>query len=153
MLLMDKLTYFNIRVYGLLMNNREEVLLTDEYCLGQYMTKFPGGGLELGEGLIDGLKREFMEELNIPIQDIRHFYTTDFFQLSAYRQGGQLISVYYIVKSDHSDIIPTVSEANENLPEKEGSQVFRWKAIKDLTEAQLTWPVDKHVVNLLKDIK
>jgi len=28
-------------------------------------SKFPGGGLEYGEGLIEGLKREFVEECNV----------------------------------------------------------------------------------------
>lgn len=150
---MNELTYFNLRVYGLLLNDNNQVLLADEYCLGQYMTKFPGGGLELGEGLIDGLKREFMEELNIGIEHIQHFYTTDFFQVSAFRPGGQLISVYYVVKSKSASDISVVKEPFENLKEVEDTQVFRWVSIEDLSEEQLTWPVDKHVVNLLKDIK
>jgi hypothetical protein len=48
---MDNSAKFNIRVYGLLINKQQEVLVTDEYRIGMYMTKFPGGGLEYGEGL------------------------------------------------------------------------------------------------------
>ena len=72
---------FIIRVYGLVINPQNEVLLTDEYRYETNMTKFPGGGLHYGEGLIDCLKREFREECNgQEIENIRHFYTTDFFQ-------------------------------------------------------------------------
>lgn len=70
---------FNIRVYGLLLNDNSELLVADEFEFGMKFTKFPGGGLELGEGLIDGLKREWMEELGQEIEVVEHFYTTDFF--------------------------------------------------------------------------
>ena len=57
-----EISQFNIRVYGILINERNEVLLTDEYRFGTEITKFPGGGLEFGEGTIDCIKREMMEE-------------------------------------------------------------------------------------------
>ncbi|GAJ02545.1 unnamed protein product, partial [marine sediment metagenome] len=50
--------HFVVRVYGLIINDKKEVLLTDEYQLGMKMTKFPGGGLEFGEGPVDCIKRE-----------------------------------------------------------------------------------------------
>jgi hypothetical protein len=36
---------FNIRVYGLLINDEQQNLLSDEYRSGFAFTKFPGGGL------------------------------------------------------------------------------------------------------------
>ena len=44
---------FNIRVYGILINDAKQVLVSDEYIRGTYITKFPGGGLEFGEGTRD----------------------------------------------------------------------------------------------------
>ena len=70
---------FNVRVYGLLINECNEVLISDEQEYGMRFTKFPGGGLELGEGLTDGLKREFVEECQVEVEVLSHFYTTDFF--------------------------------------------------------------------------
>src|ERR1700679_2252025 len=87
---------FNVRVYGLLINERNELLISDEQEYGMQFTKFPGGGLEYGEGLPDGLKREFMEECNAEIEVLEHFYTTDFFVKSAFNDS-QIISVYYKV--------------------------------------------------------
>src|ERR1700753_98981 len=89
---------FNVRVYGLLINDDDEVLISDEQEYGMRFTKFPGGGLELGESLIDGLKREFLEECNADVEIIKHFYTTDFFVKSAFN-NSQVISVYYLVKN------------------------------------------------------
>lgn len=71
---------FIIRVYGILINENKEVLLSDEYYKGVKITKFPGGGLNYGEGTIDCLKREALEEFGQPIEVIEHFYTTDFFK-------------------------------------------------------------------------
>jgi ADP-ribose pyrophosphatase YjhB (NUDIX family) len=72
-----------VRVYGLLIDEQEQVLVSDEYIRGNYYTKFPGGGLEFGEGLREGLTREFQEEMQLNIEVLDHLYTTDFFQRSA----------------------------------------------------------------------
>ena len=69
---------FNIRVYGLLIEDGK-VLVSDELIKGKGITKFPGGGLEFGEGTIEALKREFREELDTEIHIRRHYYTTDFY--------------------------------------------------------------------------
>ena len=75
--------HFNIRVYGVLVNEQKQVLVADEYIRGGYYTKFPGGGLEFGEGTRDCLKREFMEEMNLSVSVDDHIYTTDYFQCQA----------------------------------------------------------------------
>src|SRR5207248_4907723 len=37
---------FNVRVYGILIGENRQVLVSDEYIRGGYYTKFPGGGLD-----------------------------------------------------------------------------------------------------------
>ena len=54
----ENIRNFVVRVYGLIINDKKEVLLTDEYQQGMKMTKFPGGGLEFGEGPVDCIKRQ-----------------------------------------------------------------------------------------------
>lgn len=140
---------FNVRVYGLLISEQNEVLISDEQEYGMRFTKFPGGGLELGEGLADGLKREFMEECFTEIDILSHFYTTDFYVKSAFNDS-QIISVYYVVKN--------VTPLNLNFKLKpfdfdsEGDvlQVFRWVPLNKLNEEDVTFPIDRHVVKLLK---
>jgi len=94
---MNHFGQFIIRVYGIILNEKNEVLLTDEFQLGMKMTKFPGGGLNYGEGTVDCLRREFREECNEQeLKNIRHFYTTDFFQEALFYEHHQLISIYYL---------------------------------------------------------
>src|SRR4026208_1617416 len=90
---------FNIRVYGILINSEKQVLVSDEFIRGNYYTKFPGGGLELGEGTRDCLKREFIEEMNLDVEVGDHLYTTDYYQQSAFNPAHQIISIYYFVKA------------------------------------------------------
>lgn len=142
---------FNIRVYGLLINEKKQVLISDEEEKGLRYIKFPGGGLEFGEGLIDGLKREFIEECNLNIEIESHFYTTDFFVASAFG-GGQLIAVYFLVKPI-GELLFKISTCEYDFDNQfgESKQCFRFVAINELSENALTFPVDKHVVNLLKN--
>lgn len=142
---------FNIRVYGLLFNKMHQVLLTDEYRLNIYMTKFPGGGLKPGEGTIDCLKRECKEELGQEPVHIKHFYTTDFYQPTSYLdRQQQLISIYYTGLLQEPFAFSTTRKAF-NFPEIEGMQSFRWADIMKLKEHDLTMPIDKIVLKHLKN--
>src|ERR1041385_3378794 len=87
---------YNIRVYALIIHEGR-ILITDEMRGGTRMTKFPGGGLEWGEGIADCLHRECEEEMHQVPVSWEHFYTTDFFVASAFRAEDQLISIYYKV--------------------------------------------------------
>lgn len=140
--------YFNVRVYGLLINDQNEVLISDEQEYGMRFTKFPGGGLELGEGLADGLKREFLEECNCEVEIIKHFYTTDFFVRSAFNDS-QVISVYYLVKnaSPLNLIFKTVVFDFDG--EGDILQSFRWVKLADLGSEDFLFPTDQHVAKLL----
>jgi 8-oxo-dGTP diphosphatase len=140
---------FNIRVYGFLMDEGK-VLVTDEFRLGIYMTKFPGGGLQFGEGTIDCLKREFMEELNIEIEVLSHYYTTDFFQPTTLLPSNmQLFNVYYLVSTAKPYRFSTTTVKND-IPPVDGAQSFRWVKISELHEEDFTFPIDKFIVAKLK---
>lgn len=136
---------FNIRVYGLLVDDGK-VLITDEFRLGIYMTKFPGGGLQFGEGTIDCLKREFMEELNLPVEIVRHFYTTDFYQPTTLLPSEmQLFNVYYLVTGKKPFTFP-VTDISNDIPPVDGAQCFRWIFLNDLNPEHFTFPIDQFLV-------
>lgn len=143
---------FVIRVYGIVINDANEVLLSDEYVMGMRMTKFPGGGLNYGEGPIDCIKREAIEEFGQPVEILEHFYTTDFFQETMFFKGYQLLCIYYKIK--FTDKVKfKISEIPFDFEDaKEGSQSFRWVKIDALTTEMITFPIDKIVVEKLQDI-
>jgi 8-oxo-dGTP diphosphatase len=147
---------FNIRVYGLLINDQNELLVSDELIRGAKITKFPGGGLEIGEGTRDCLVREFLEEMDLKIEVEDHFYTTDFYQKSAFNPDHQIISIYYKVKALESlkvdlkkkpfDFDAAALSQYETTGETE---VFRFIKLVEFTEDAVTLPIDKIVVKML----
>ena len=139
---------FNIRVYGLLLNTNDEILIVCESYKGLLITKFPGGGLEFGEGLKECLVREFKEELDLEIKIVSHFYTTDFFVESIFNHDNQIISVYFIVETDTMILDRFREQLKDSI--ENGELQFRWMAINKITEDDFTLPIDKHVVCLLK---
>jgi 8-oxo-dGTP diphosphatase len=142
---------FNIRVYGLFIHEGR-ILVTDEYRMGQYLTKFPGGGMHYGEGTIDCLKRECHEELGQKLHDISHFYTTDIFQPTfILPETEQLLSIYYTAKLAHPEGIDEAMLPFDFPVVTEGAQRFRWIRLNQLEAAHVTLPLDKHVVKLLKE--
>lgn len=145
---------FNIRVYGVLINDKKQVLVSDEYMFGTFITKFCGGGLEFGEGTKDCLVREFMEEMRLPVTVKEHIYTTDYFQQSAFNKNHQIISIYYRVVADHIPYLPCQSQplvyAKEETTPGAELQKFRFVAWDDFSSERLTLPIDKIVADLIK---
>jgi 8-oxo-dGTP diphosphatase len=148
---------FNIRVYGILINEAKQVLVSDEFIRGDYYTKFPGGGLEFGEGTRDCLKRELKEELGIESEIGEHIYTTDYFQISAFNPAHQIISIYYYAKALEPIPVPLrikqfdFDEQQLNVYKQTG-QVESLRLIDHnvFSAASVTLPIDKIVAEIIK---
>lgn len=140
---------FMIWVYALIIHS-DFILVCDENYDGVLMTKFPGGGVEYGEGIKEALYREIDEELQAEITKASHFYTTDFFQASAFHPNTQLISIYYFVTLKNASAIPAEVSILPNYPENKRRSNFRWVPLHQLSPDRFTFPIDKHVVQLLK---
>jgi len=138
---------YNLRVYGILINEKKQVLLSHERKGKLMFTKFPGGGHELGEGLQDCLLREFQEELQLDVKITSHFYTTDFYQASVFNDNDQLISFYYKVETPNAESI--VNGAKNQDDQSDNFDYFFWKDMNELTSDDVTFPIDKKVVDLL----
>src|SRR4051812_34653892 len=145
---------FNVRVYGILIGENKQVLVSDEYIRGEYVTKFPGGGLDFGEGTRDCLKREFKEEMDLDVRIGDHLYTTDSFQLSTFSQR-QLISIYYYAHALEPIKVPLRQKPfdfdEQQLAvykETAKTETFRFINWNDFSEASVTWPLDKVVAKM-----
>lgn len=150
--------HFNLRVYGILINDKKQVLVSDELIRGSYITKFPGGGLEFGEGTRDCLKREFVEEMNLNVSVDKHIYTTDFYQLSAFNPEHQIISIYYFATALEEIKVPLRSrpfdfdEAQLKVYEAtRETETFRFIDWNDFSAESVTLPIDKIVATLVKE--
>lgn len=149
---------FNLRVYGVLINEMKQVLVSDEFIRGNYYTKFPGGGLEFGEGTRDCLKREFKEEMNLDVEITEHIYTTDYFQVSVFNPNHQIISIYYYVKA-LEEIKPPLRNKEFDFDENQlkiydatgETETFRFIDWENFSADRVTLPIDKIVAGLVKE--
>ena len=144
-----EIKHFNVRVYALIIKE-EHILLSDEYVHDMKMTKFPGGGLYFGEGPADCLKREAIEEFGQEIEIIEHFYTTHFFQEALFLEGQQLISIYYLARFPEDPRFKISELPFDFQAMVNESQSFRWARISDISEDDLSFPVDKLVLKMIK---
>ncbi|MEO8583083.1 MAG: NUDIX domain-containing protein [Flavitalea sp.] len=149
---------FNLRVYGILVNDEKQILVSDEYIRGGYYTKFPGGGLEFGEGTRDCLKREFKEEMDLDILVTEHLYTTDFFQMSAFNPEHQIISIYYYVKAlepikcaIRTELFDFDEQQLSTYTKTGETETFRYINWNNFDASSVTLPIDKVVAEMVKN--
>jgi 8-oxo-dGTP diphosphatase len=150
----------SVRVYGILLGEDRKVLVSDEFIRGNYYTKFPGGGLEFGEGTRDCLKREFKEEMDLEVKIGDHIYTTDFYQMSAFHPADQILSIYYFAEALEPIRAPlreTPFAFDERemkvYEEKKETETFRFIDWDLFSEESVSLPIDKVVAGLLKKMK
>lgn len=140
---------FNVRVYGLYVD-QGRILVTDEIRMGIQMTKFPGGGVQFGEGLAQALKREWQEELQVDIEVGEIFYVNPFLQISAFNAAEEVIGLYFWVELLGPLDVPFRERPLDFPSDENDQQVFRWIPIKQLQSADFTFPIDQSIVPKLQ---
>ena len=90
------------RARAIIINSNNEVLMC--YSNGLQHYEFPGGHLEKGESLEDGLKREIKEEtgISIDVKGIKEFHAIKYYCKNYHNSGkNRLVEIfYYIVYCD-----------------------------------------------------
>lgn len=132
---------FIVRVYGIIHHRWEEILIAEEFHFNTFMRKFPGGGLEFGEGPAECLFREITEELNLemPVGDLLH--TTRVFIQSAFNPDHQVLGIYYLVEA--TDEALTRFRSRYDRPSLNGQEQFRWVRPEDISADDFTFPADQ----------
>ena len=139
---------FTQRTYGILINKKQEVLISDEFRFGRYFRKFPGGGVEKGEGILDALKREFKEELSLEIDSHEFLFFNDYFQQSSFDPNIQVTCFYYLVKCSGAQDLKLESY---EIPLTEDGEKQQWIPINELNIETLTFPIDRDALSTLKN--
>jgi hypothetical protein len=99
-----------------------------------------------------------LEEMNLNVTVGEHLYTTDFFQMSAFRPDHQIISIYYVV-NPLEEIAVRLSTTAFDFDEHQmaaynlhkETESFRFINWNDLSENSVTLPIDKVVVKMVKE--
>ena len=140
---------FNLRVYALIINEFDEILLSDECRFGQFFSKFPGGGVEANEGIQAALHRELKEELNLEVPHAEFFYVNDFHQASAF-DNSSLVAFYYLIQLPKSTLL---LNDNYTIPFSEETEKQRWVPLNILRKEHLTFHIDQLVLEKLLKLK
>lgn len=128
---------YTIRVYGIL-EHEGRVLISSEVYREVHMFKFPGGGMEEGEGTKEALIREFQEEMSLDIEVGEHVYTTDFHTVSTFDPECQVMSIYYRVSATIEGISNISTEEKGTIPSNK-KESFQWYPIEELSYADFTF--------------
>ena len=117
-----------IRVKALLINSEKEILLATAYTTIQ----FPGGHLEIGETLNEGLKREVLEETGIILnEEYTPFFCLKYF-LKDYPVKGNNRSIeiyyYYIFTNE----VYNLENVRLDDQERDGNFTLNYIKLKDL---------------------
>lgn len=138
-----------VRVYGFLLNDEGEILISDEFHYGMRMRKLPGGGLQLGEGAAQTLRRELMEEMDVDLLPSRLVHTTDSFIRSVFNPAHQVMGVYYHVPVQDRSLIARF-KVEPAAASNNGDVFFSWSRVEALSPVDFTFPMDQEAWGVFK---
>ena len=143
---------FTIRVYGMLFNRQNEILVSHEQIKEISFTKFPGGGLEFGEGPKDCIVREMLEETGVDVEVISHIYTCEEYIQNQFDPTEQVIGIYYLVRAINNDDLKKINSEPKKHPFRGTENIIRhrWVHYKDLSDKILTFDLDRAALAELK---
>jgi len=99
---------FNIRITGILIENNE-ILLVQQKLSDKRKWSLPGGRLERGETLSQGLIREMKEETGLDVEILRMLYLCD-----VATSSNTLLHITFLLKKRSGEIELPSNEFDEN---------------------------------------
>ncbi len=130
----DDITETTTRARGIIINSQAEILLCYSNGLSHY--EFPGGHLEENETLLDGLKREVLEETGIELEniDISLFYVIKYYCKNyCGTKKNRLVEIYYfIVRTDQHYNLDNLRLDQQELNEEYECVYIPTEKLKDI---------------------
>lgn len=122
--------FFRPGAYAIIVNNGK-ILLMNTKSTGKYW--FPGGGVEIGEKIEQGLKREVREETGIEVE-IQKFLALreNFFYYAPLDEATHSFSFFYLCKPITTDLLP-----NDNANPKDESEKPQWIDLKEIKKENM----------------
>jgi hypothetical protein len=93
------------------------------------------------------------EELG-PMAVLKHvtpLYTTDFFVRSAFRLEDQILSIYFTAQFEAPDMEARFGHKFRAVEGGEAGLAFKWRKVQDLDPADLHFPIDRHILPLIRE--
>jgi 8-oxo-dGTP pyrophosphatase MutT (NUDIX family) len=87
---------FSCRIYGLLRRGGN-ILMSRCRFMDRQFVNFPGGGVDLGEGPMEALRREYQEETGLSIKPVRVLYASESAHIST-QVPMQIVGIYWLVE-------------------------------------------------------
>lgn len=129
-----------VRVYGFLEDDQGNVLVSAERFRGMPLVKYPGGGVEWGEGLREALAREFQEELGLEISIGDLVFFNEFPVISVFDPKYQVFSFFYRVTA--LSPLDFATSAEVEVPENEGERPV-WVKKSELMKVPFTHKIEQ----------
>jgi hypothetical protein len=96
--------------------------------------------------------------MNLEVEIGDHIYTTDYFQMSAFRPDQQIVSIYYsasaleTIKAPLRNKLFDFDEQQMKVYEATGTtEAFRFIDWNDFSAESVTLPIDKIVAGIVKE--
>ena len=103
------------------------------------------GGMSMQSNSQRSRGKNIVHEVNLTLKEIKHFYTTDFFQQSSFNKNDQLISIYYTAKLSKNIFGSKLTQnPSKNHP------AFCWHNLNEISDKDFHFPIDKYVYSMLK---
>lgn len=124
---MERFTY--IGTYGVVVDKKKILLVMKKKGPYRGLLDLPGGGLEFGESILEALKREFIEEVCLSIDDIE--WLDNMTHCSVTKEYGKPVEFYHIGLIYKIRHFITVKNC-------QADEEFNWYDVSSLQDNQLS---------------
>ncbi|MFZ4648039.1 MAG: NUDIX domain-containing protein [Patescibacteria group bacterium] len=135
---------FHVGVYGILINESRILLIKKSRGAYKGMLDLPGGGIEFGEKIEEALKREFIEETGIRLDNYSFLGNQEYFREYTNESGEPRklhhLGLYYKVSAPLQDV--------KNGPDGQDSLGAVFIEIAKLYQTEIT-PIAKSAIETL----